>query len=201
MKGSKLLLLLFLFITISCFSQNLRDSVIVDNGLFKVLYSETLEEPLRVEYKVLCPDGSASRSGMYFYTVPGIKTSDDKDYFDNEWDKGHMAPAASFSCSKEMMYKTFTYVNSALQNQNLNRGVWKYLEIYERELAKKYTVNVVIIMEFKGVLNRVPSGAAIPTGFFKMISYNNIKECFFFQNYIPRYSSFKEYKCDCKNIK
>ena len=29
----------------------------------------------------------------------GVKTSDNADYYKNEWDKGHLAPAATFSDS------------------------------------------------------------------------------------------------------
>lgn len=193
-------LLLFLLITLTAvtgWSQTLRDSVVVQNDYFKILYSEVLEQPRAVEYKVLCPTGTASRSGMDFYTVPGLKTSDNADYVANEWDKGHMAPAASFNCNTTMLRTTFSYANSALQQQSLNRGPWKMLEIQERELAKRYDVYVTIQVEFKKI-TRLSTGAAIPTGFYKTIKYGNTIDCYFFPNVKPINSDYTKFKCNCR---
>ena len=128
----KLLLSLFLF-PLVVFAQ--RDSVYVKTDIFTAVYSEVLQQPKWVTYTVQCPNGKTPRTGMDFYTVPDIITSDNADYVDNVYDKGHCAPAADFNCTKEMLYKTFSYVNCVLQNQYLNRGVWRLLEVYERDLA------------------------------------------------------------------
>ena len=109
----------------------LRDSVQVKTTIYEIVYNEKLESPLKINYTVQCTNGTASRTGMDFYTDKSIHTSDAKDYVDNVYDKGHMAPAADFNCTKEMLYKTFSYVNCALQNQYLNRGVWTMLEVQE----------------------------------------------------------------------
>lgn len=193
-----LLILLLTLTTLTGWSQTLRDSVQVNNEYFKIVYSEVLEQPKKVEYTVLCPDGTASRTGMEFFTVKGLKTSDNNDYVANEWDKGHMAPAASFNCTKEMLYTTFSYVNSAMQQQSLNRGPWKMLEIQERKLALNNTVSVYIRIEFNGKINRVPAGAAIPTGFYKELRYGNKKDCYFFPNVKPLNSDYTQFKCNCR---
>ena len=164
------------------FSQQLRESVIVQTDIFKVEYSETLEQPLWVEYKVLCPNGDADRGGMDFYTVDGIHTSDNGDYSNNEWDKGHMAPAAAFNCDKETLKKTFSYLNSALQHESLNRGIWNRLEGFERNLANFYEVSVRIEVIFDETPKRVPGGAAIPKGFIKIIKWGDKTVKFNFPN-------------------
>lgn len=194
----KKLLLLFLF-PISLFGQ-LRDSVYFDNNNFIVNYSETLEGPRSIRYTVLCPTGTASRSGMEFYTEKTIKTSDHKDYEANEWDKGHMAPAASFNCNRDMLYGTFTYVNSSLQQQSLNRGVWKKLEVRERELAAQGPVQVFIRVEYPANPRRVPTNAAIPTGYYKEIKVGNKRECYYFKNVAPSTSDLEAFKCNCRNV-
>ena len=193
----KKLLLLFLF-PISLFGQ-LRDSVYFNNNNFIVNYSETLEGPRSIRYMVLCPTGTASRSGMEFYTEKTIKTSDHKDYEANEWDKGHMAPAASFNCNRDMLYGTFTYVNSSLQQQSLNRGVWKKLEVRERELAAQGPVQVFIRVEYPANPRRVPTNAAIPTGYYKEVKVGNKRECYYFKNVAPTTSELEAYKCPCRN--
>jgi len=193
----KKLLLLFLF-PISLFGQ-LRDSVYFNNNNFIVNYSETLEGPRSIRYTVLCPTGTASRSGMEFYTEKTIKTSDHKDYEANEWDKGHMAPAASFNCNRDMLYGTFTYVNSSLQQQSLNRGVWKKLEVRERELATQGPVQVFIRVEYPANPRRVPTNAAIPTGYYKEVKVGNKRECYYFKNVAPTTSELEAFKCPCRN--
>jgi len=126
----KILLLIFfglLLITQQVFAQ--RTQVAFKNELFTGVYSEVYQQPLWITYKVLCPTGTASREGMDFYTNDSIKTSDDLDYANNEYDKGHLAPAADFNCDKAMLFKTFSYLNCALQQENLNRGVWRFLKL------------------------------------------------------------------------
>ena len=162
----RFLLALFILVSSSAVSQ----IVTVSTDIFKVVYSETLEQPLEVVYRVDCWDGTYSRSGMDFYKVKHIHTSDSKDYYKNVWDKGHMAPAAAFKCEEEELKSTFSYLNCALQHEGLNRGPWKHLESYERELAKQYGyVDVKIIVHFEKPIRRVPAGAAIPSSFSKFI--------------------------------
>ncbi len=191
-------LFLLLLFPISLFAQ-LRDSVYYTTPNFIINYSETLEGPRSIRYTVACPTGTASRSGMDFYTEKGVKTSDHKDYEANEWDKGHMAPAASFNCNRDMLFSTFTYVNSSLQQQSLNRGVWKKLEVRERELAATGDVKVFIRVEYGNNPTRVPTNAAIPTGYYKELKVGNKRECYYFKNVVPTTSDLEAFKCPCRN--
>ena len=176
-----------------------RDSVEWNTPYFRIWYSEPLENPLSIRYGVACPNGTASRAGMDFYTLQGIHTSDDADYIANEWDKGHMAPAASFNCNKDMLYETFTYINSSLQHQSLNRGVWKKLENRERYLAGFVEVQVFIRVEFDKVPPRVPTNAAIPKGYYKELKVGKVRECYYFPNKAPKTKELDDYKCPCRN--
>lgn len=178
----------------------LRDSVKIKTSIYEIVYSEILESPLRITYTVQCTNGTASRAGMDFYTEKGIHTSDGKDYVDNVWDKGHMAPAADFNCTKEMLKQTFSYVNCALQDQYLNRGVWKTLEAQEREWAKKEMVSVYIKVVFTKESIEIPTGATIPMGFFKTIYLHSSKKTYlyFFANIKPTRSSYTEYLINSK---
>jgi DNA/RNA endonuclease G (NUC1) len=157
-----------------------QDTIRTD--IYTVVYSQALEQPLHVEYKVLCPFGRTERTGMDFWQPEGIHTSDDEDYEDNVWDKGHMAPANCFNCSKDTLYQTFSYLNCALQHQSLNRGVWARLEQFEKDLAKFYEVSVEIDVVFKGTPNRLTTGAVVPTGFRKTIKFDDWLLVFYFPN-------------------
>lgn len=190
------LLLVYLSVTLSA---QVRDSVEWNTPYFKIWYSESLENPLSVRYRVACPNGEASRKGMDFYTLEGIHTSDNEDYVANEWDKGHMAPAASFNCNTDMLYETFTYINSSLQQQSLNRGVWKKLENRERYLADLADVYVFIRVEFDENPPRVPTNAAIPKGYYKELKIGDVRECYYFPNEKPITKELDDYKCKCRN--
>ena len=151
--------------------------------IFTVSYSEELEQPLKLSYVVQCPMGDASRSGLDFRKVEGYHTSDNEDYKDNVWDKGHLAPAAAFNCDRETVKATFSYLNCALQHEGLNRGPWKELERFERDLAKIYPeVSVLIIVNFDETPERVPGGAAIPKSFTKEITFGERTIKFLFPN-------------------
>lgn len=66
-----------------------------DGELYDVVYSEDYQQPLQVTYKIMCPTGEISRSGMDFWKPKGYITSDNNDYKANVYDKGHMATRSS----------------------------------------------------------------------------------------------------------
>ena len=191
----KIIPLLF-FTTLSIYGQTREKVEFKVGDLYEGTYSEVFEQPLEVRYKVLCPNGKASRTGMDFYTESSIHTSDDDDYSNNVWDKGHLAPAAAFSCDKETLKKTFSYLNSALQHQGLNRGQWNQLESFERDLANFYDVNVIIKVLFEGNVNKLPSGATVPSGFIKILQFGGKTITFKFPNEDTKGTNWIDYRVD-----
>ena len=191
----KLIFLLLLLPTL-LFGQKLRESVKVKTQIYEVIYSEKLEQPTWIRYTVQCPEGTPSRSGMDFYTNDSIKTSNAADYVNNLYDKGHLAPAADFNCTKELLHQTFSYLNCALQNQYLNRGVWRMLEEYERELAKTEQVTVTITLVFNKKSIKLPSGATVPNGFYKTIRLEKSKKTikYYFLNETPAKPKYTQYE-------
>lgn len=188
----KKLLVSLLFLPTLIFAQ--RADVLVKTDIFTVHYSEVYQQPLNIQYTVLCPTGTASRKGMDFYTNDSIITSDNADYENNIYDKGHLAPAADFTCSTEMLYKTFSYLNCALQDQYLNRGTWRLLEVYERELAIKTPgTKVEIILEYKNSI-KLPTGATVPSGFYKRITSGGKTYMYYFPNSKPISSKYVDYE-------
>jgi len=196
----KKLILVLLFVPLFSFAQK-RDSVYVQNKVFTLVYSEVLEQPKWVKYKVTCAENNVSRKGLDFYKEKTIHTSDNEDYVANDWDKGHMAPAAAFGCNAELLKQTFTYLNSALQHKSLNRGVWKELEEYERQLRQKADdIEIYIRVDFNPPLKKVSGGATIPSGFYKTIKSQKLKinECYYFNNTIPHCTDLKSYRVNCE---
>ena len=79
----------------------LRDEVIIENAVFKVWYSEVKEQPTKLVYTSTNRPKNVDRGSMNFYTEGDVVTSNNADYYNNVWDKGHLAPAATYSDSKE----------------------------------------------------------------------------------------------------
>ena len=180
---------LTLLLTGQLFAQ--RDSVFIKTPIYSCVYSEVLQQPKRIWYTVQCPTGSYPRKGMDFYTVDSVKTSDAKDYEANVWDKGHGAPAADFNCTRETLWQTFSYLNCLLQHEKLNRGAWRLLEAYERQLALKGKVTVQIDVIYAKNSVKLSTGATIPTAFRKTINFDNKKEMYYFVNEAPKSTDFK----------
>ncbi|MBL6684764.1 MAG: DNA/RNA non-specific endonuclease [Flavobacteriaceae bacterium] len=200
------LILLFFFIACNennddcCPVINLgqRDDLIIENDVFKISYNELKEQPNWIEYTVRDFVKVADRGNMDFYLVKNIKTSDDNDYYNNKWDKGHMAPAGSFTDSWSNLAKTFSFVNCALQVDNLNRGEWRELEEEVRSIARTNgPVKVRIELKFSNYSQVLETGATVPDGFYKFLTFSdNSKQCFYFENDNTN-MNWTEYEINC----
>ena len=173
------LTLIFLFSVQLLFAQEF-----IQREIFDVCYSTKKQQPLWLDYEVECHNGGFSRVGLNFKKdnqFLGV-TSDNRDYYKNVWDKGHLAPAADFNCSYEKLISTFSFLNCALQHEKLNRGPWKYLEKYERSLSENHHVSVRIVLEFDEQSLLLVTGALVPSYFVKILSFNNLVEVYRFPN-------------------
>jgi endonuclease G len=181
-----LLLTLFVLIGINAFSQ---DTVRIKNQVFEVLYSQNLEQPVWIKYRSTNRPTNVNRGTMDFYTEKNIKTSDALDYKANIYDKGHGAPAATFSDNMENLKQTFTYLNCILQDQYLNRGEWRLLEEQERKWDDTENLTVLIKVFFDKPVKRIPTNAAIPSYLQKHIYFEKQKKwrCFVFLNEKPKF--------------
>ena len=174
------------------------DSLLVSNNIFQISYNEKYEQPNWVKYTVRDIVKNADRDGIEFYTVDSIYTSDDEDYYSNRWDRGHMAPAGSFNDSYENLYSTFSYINVALQYDDLNRGVWVDLEEQVRQWADELgDIDIEIYLEFGSSHIVLDTGAHVPTAFYKHVIFpEGTKRCYYFPNSTPD-KSWQEYEIDC----
>ena len=183
----KLLLITgLLFFSLTLLSQ---DTIRVKNNVFEVLYSQNLEQPLWIKYRSTNRPTNVNRGTMDFYKEPNIKTSDADDYAKNIYDKGHGAPAASFSDNMENLKQTFSYLNCILQDQYLNRGEWRLLEEQERKWDDDENLTVLIKIFFDIPVKRIPTNAAIPSHLQKHIYFEKQKKwkCFVFLNEKPKF--------------
>ena len=167
--------------------KELRAEVIIENPVFKVWYSEIKEQPLKLIYTSTNRVKNVDRGSMNFYTEKDVHTSDNKDYYRNVWDKGHLAPAATYSDSYENLRQTFSYLNCALQDQYLNRGEWRLLEEQERVWDDEQNLTITVELIWDEGFEILPTGGHIPTDMIKHIYFeeDGTYKCFEFENVKP----------------
>jgi endonuclease G len=184
MKKISILIGLLLLSLIS-FGQDVR----IKNEVFEVLYSQSLEQPLVIKYRSINRPTNVNRGAMDFYKEPNIKTSDADDYKANIYDKGHGAPAATFSDNMINLKQTFSYLNCIMQDQYLNRGEWRLLEEQERKWDDTENLTILVKSFFDTPVKRVATGAAIPSHLQKHIYFekSNKWRCFVFLNQKPKF--------------
>ncbi len=175
----------FLLVSLVSFGQDVR----IKNEVFEVLYSQSLEQPLIIKYRSTNRPTNVNRGAMDFYKEPNIKTSDADDYAKNIYDKGHGAPAATFSDNMVNLKQTFSYLNCIMQDQYLNRGEWRLLEEQERKWDDTENLTILVKAFFDTPAKRVATGAAIPSHLQKHIYFekSNKWKCFVFLNQKPKF--------------
>jgi DNA/RNA endonuclease G (NUC1) len=183
----KILIITVLFFNIAF--TNAQDTIRVKNQVFEVLYSQKLESPIWLKYRSINRLTNVNRGSMDFYTEKNIHTSDADDYAKNIYDKGHLAPAASFSDNMENLKQTFSYLNCMLQDQYMNRGEWRLLEEQERKWDDMENLTVLIKVFFDKPVKRLPTNAAIPSYMQKHIYFEKQKKwkCYVFLNEKPKF--------------
>lgn len=194
--------MIFTFICVISSAQIKKDSVFVKNQVFSVIYSEKLEQPILLYYQSLNRPTKVNRGSTDFFIESKIHTSDHEDYKNNVYDKGHLAPAATFSDNLENLRQTFSYLNCALQNQYLNRGEWRLLEETERKWDDTQNLKVYIKCIFTKNSIILNTGATVPESFEKHIYFEKEKvwKCFFFPNQKPlKEWENSEVKCKSEN--
>jgi endonuclease G len=190
----------FLIVSLVSFGQDVR----IKNEVFEVLYSQSLEQPLVIKYRSTNRPTNVNRGAMDFYKEPNIKTSDADDYKANIYDKGHGAPAATFSDNMVNLKQTFSYLNCIMQDKYLNRGEWRMLEEEIRKWDDTENITVLIKTFFDKPVKKVATGAAIPSHLQKHIYFEKQKKwkCYVFLNEKPKFSWEElEMVCEAKDHK
>ena len=142
-----------------------------------------------------------------FYTEKNLKKkyrSHTRDYTHSGYDRGHLAPDASFNYDKKIVRKTYTMANIIPQAPKVNRKTWIKAEKLERSVASSLgTVNVLNGVIYNLNSQRIGKNQiAVPIAFWKMI-YNdkkNYKKCFYYKNNINvnwKQDRLKNHLVDC----
>ena len=189
--GSRLLAVLLLSVVLaaSCIgatdnSQSLIDvlgglptgcegTVLVNDG-FVVGYSEILENPLWVAYRVFAVSNPISHTRPSRFSTDNrtVARISNDDYTNTGYDRGHMAPNAAmdYCYGREGQLDSFLMSNICPQTPTLNRGIWASLEENVRDWANAYDeVWVFTGPIFDWLQESLPCGVEIPDAFYKIV--------------------------------
>jgi endonuclease G len=194
----KNLLLFLLFKSLISYGQEKNENYIIEDRIFTVSYNEVYEQPNWIEYKVRKIKKNFNRKGRDFYNVDTVFTSNNADYKNNIWDKGHLAPAAAFSDTEANLNATFSFLNCTLQHNNLNRYEWAQLERKVRNWASKGDLSVRVDVVFENNHQILSTGAHIPSAFKKSIRFpDGTTKCFYFLNQPTNGKDWTEFEIQC----
>lgn len=191
----KLVLLLGILIPTLSYSQcddlprkiDLDDQIIYHTD-YVLSYNETHEQANWVKYMVTKVelDSNVAKRKNNFKEDTSIITGSAQliDYKGSGYDRGHLAPAATFVDNQKEMNESFLMSNISPQEPGFNRGVWKRIENYERKMAmEKDTVHVICGPILTGNLKTIGvNKVSVPELYFKIIYYKDWMMCFIVNN-------------------
>lgn len=174
---------------------------VLENKGYVVGYSESMRNPLWVSYRLFdLPKLESGKRPSHFSTDTRTraKVSTD-DYTQSGFDRGHMAPNYGIATryGEVAQKETFLMSNIVPQPPDINRTIWKELEM---RIAKRYgryfsEVWVITGPVFEGEVNELPSGVAIPSHYYKIIIDENRGEvramAFLIEQQCPPYTRIK----------
>ena len=176
----KLLTLIGLFISIQTIAQlprliNLDDQIIYYKG-FTISYNNTHEQPNWVFYTltkedIICDDEAKRKDNFVEdHKIEGHSAYLD-DYKGSGYDRGHLKPSADERCDQDEMNETFYMSNMSPQDPSFNRGGWKSLETYVRNVPVENDSCYVITGPILNTsLKTIGSNeVSVPEFFFKIV--------------------------------
>lgn len=148
--------------------------IISHNG-FILCYREFYEQPEWVCYTI---DKSKMQKNVKrndrFRSDPLVATSSAslEDYKNSGYDRGHLAPSADLTYSKETMSDSFFLSNMSPQHPGFNRGIWKDLESELRNQTENFDILYIVtgpVLEKKDYETTGINSVAIPEFFYKAV--------------------------------
>ncbi|WP_109830023.1 DNA/RNA non-specific endonuclease [Reichenbachiella versicolor] len=161
-----------------------NDDQIIEHDFFTLSYNEKTEQADWVAYKLTRNNLNSSRYNRKdnFREDPLVssKSATIADYKGSGYDRGHLAPAADFTWTKEGLDDSFYMSNMSPQEPGFNRGIWKQLEEKVRKMANDNgEIFVVTGPVYTGRSKKIGSNkVAVPSKYYKVIlelEGNNVK--------------------------
>ncbi|MGZ0655367.1 DNA/RNA non-specific endonuclease [Coraliomargarita sp. W4R53] len=148
---------------------------LLQNDGYMVGYDETMQNPAWVAYHLVGGEGTATSERPDSFDIDRRTRArvNHYDYSNSGYDRGHMAPnyAIDSVFGERAQQETFLMSNIVPQRPELNQGPWKEIEqiVANRYLKDYQEVWVITGPIYRGSIQRLSSGVAIPAAFYKII--------------------------------
>lgn len=118
--------------------------------------------------------GTVKRPKSAFHEDEQVQTprATRDDYYNSQYDRGHMCPAGDNKWDETAMYESFLLTNICPQKHGLNDGDWKELEQLCRKWAERYgDIYIVCGPVLDGTKHKTigKNKVVVPEAFFKVI--------------------------------
>jgi len=184
---------------------------IIDKEFLTICYDYKLKGAKSVAYHL---DGDLMKGGIKkrpsFYKEPALDKKYQivtTDYTNSGYDRGHLAPDASFDWSQESLDAVYSLANIIPQAPQVNRNMWVKAEDYARDKAMELgELDVINVVKYSKNVKRIGKNKmGVSRGFYKVL-YNDsekYKECFYYINRLnasSREDTLKKHKVGCDEV-
>jgi len=182
-----------------------QDVVVLSHKAYTTHYSKSKHYPVKVEWwitkaSLTCAD-KVKRSDK-FLPDPKLPTETNlqADYTGAGFDRGHNFPAADAACDKVANDESFYFSNMTAQYAALNRGDWKELEMWSREMAIKED-SIHVWAGSVGVAKKIGT-TSVPTQCWKVVYVKKSNEwlAFIFDNNTTKADGLNNNKVDVADV-
>lgn len=150
------------------------DDHIINHTAYTLSYNQTYHVANWVAYELTASETKSKVTRTNKFVPDPLLTegsASNEDYLNSGYDRGHLAPAADMSFSKETMLESFYLSNMAPQEPSFNRGIWSKLEKQVRQWAIQdssvYIVTGTIL--HPGLSTIGNNHITIPQNFYKIV--------------------------------
>jgi len=176
---------------ISSFINESNCDQILDKEFLTICYDHTLKVAKSVTYTLSgdLVNELNIQERPSFYVEQDIDReyrASTSDYTNSGYDRGHLAPDASFDWSQESLDATYSLANIIPQVPTVNRRMWIKAENYAREKAVDLSeLEVINIVKYTTTPDRIgDNNISVSIGYYKILfnSEEEYKECFYYAN-------------------
>lgn len=145
---------------------------------FAIGYDRALKQPRWVAYRLT--GEMLKKDSMAIVRTNDFRADEEfgrdsamlDDYRGSGYDRGHICPARDMAYSKKAMHESFLLSNTSPQAPGFNRGIWKEMEAWVRDVAaKEGSIYILCGPVFGNPTEKTigDSRIPVPIGFWKVV--------------------------------
>ncbi len=185
---------------------------VVDKSYILICYDYSYKAALSVGYTLkgnLVNDPNIDERPPFYEEplIPEAFRAAYTDYTNSGYDRGHLAPDASFDWSETSLNAVYTLANIIPQVPTVNRYQWVDVEEYGRDMAVELgEVGVLDIVRYPASPSTIGANQiAVSAGYYKVLySYgNSYEECFYYANdpgASAQGDTLDDHRIDCSQV-